>query len=115
MLVLLYVHQAQCISWHAGCCILLTMIRRRLSLQLALVMLLVALAPLAGAGILILNLIEKSITTQVQASQEQMATAAGSLVRDYLKTATTKLKSIAAMIRKDEDPLVQTKRLNTQI
>ena len=88
------------------------MIRRRLSLQLTLVMLLVALAPLAGAGLLILNLIEDSITTQVQASQEQMATAAGALVRDYLKTATTKLKSISAMLRKDEDPLVQTKRLN---
>ena len=88
-------------------------IRRRLSLQLTLVMLLVALAPLAGAGLLILNLIERSITTQVQASQEQMAIAAGALVRDYLKTAATKLKSISAMIRKDEDPSVQTKRLNT--
>jgi signal transduction histidine kinase len=88
-------------------------IRRRLSLQLALVMLLVALVPLAGAGLLILNLIEGSITTQVRASQERLATAAGALVRDHLKTATTKLKSIAAMIRKDEDPTVQTKRLNT--
>jgi signal transduction histidine kinase len=88
------------------------MIRRRLSLQLTLVMLVVALAPLAGAGILILSVIERSITTQVRASQEQMATAAGALVRDYLKTATTKLKSISAMIRKDEDPDAQTKRLN---
>lgn len=88
------------------------MIRRRLSLQLTLVMLLVALAPLAGAGLLILNLLERSITSQVRTSQEQMATAAGALVRDYLKTATTKLKSISAMIRKDEDPAVQTKRLN---
>ena len=88
------------------------MIRSRLSIQLALVMLLVALAPLAGAGILILTLIEQSVMTQVEASQEQMATAAGALVRDYLRTATTKLKSISAMIRKDEDPDVQTKRLN---
>jgi signal transduction histidine kinase len=89
------------------------MIRRRLSLQLTLVMLLVALAPLAGAGLLILNLLERSITSQVRTSQKQMATAAGALVRDYLKTATTKLKSIAAMIRKEEDPVVQTRRFNT--
>jgi signal transduction histidine kinase len=87
-------------------------IRRRLSLQLALVMLLVALVPLAGAGLLILNLIEGSITDQVRASQEQLATAAGALVRDHLKSATTKLKSISAMIRKDEDPQEQTRRLN---
>jgi signal transduction histidine kinase len=87
-------------------------IRRRLSLQLTLVMLLVALAPLVGAGLLILNLIEASITDQVRASQEQLATAAGALVRDHLKSATTKLKSISAMIRKDEDPKLQTQRLN---
>src|SRR6185295_7902715 len=87
-------------------------IRRRLSLQLTLVMLLVALVPLAGAGLLILNLIERSVTSQVEASQEQLAIAAGALVRDYLKTATGKLKSIAAMLRKDEDPQAQTKKLN---
>lgn len=87
-------------------------IRRRLSLQLTLVMLLVALAPLAGAGLLILNLIEASITNQARASQEQLAVAAGALVRDHLKTATRKLKSIAAMLRKDEDPQAQTRRLN---
>ncbi|MBI3854527.1 MAG: HAMP domain-containing histidine kinase [Planctomycetes bacterium] len=89
------------------------MIRRRLSLQLTLVMLVVALAPLVGAGFLVLHLIEGSITTQVRASQEQLATAAGALVRDHLKTATTKLKSIATMLKKDEDPQAQTKRLNT--
>jgi hypothetical protein len=91
------------------------MIRRRLSLQLTLVMLLVALAPLAGAGILILNLIEQSITTQVKAGQEQMASAAGALVRNYLNSATTKLKSISAMMRKDEDFPAQMDRLNAQI
>ena len=88
------------------------MIRRRLSLQLTLVMLLVALVPLAGAGLLILNLLEASATGQAKASQEQLAVAAGALVRDYLRSATTKLKSIAAVLRKDEDPGVQTRRLN---
>src|SRR3977135_1515106 len=90
-------------------------IRRRLSLQLTLVMLLVALVPLAGAGFLILNLIQRSLTSQVEASQEPRAFAAGALVRDYLKTATGKLKSISAMIRKGEDPIAQTMKLNAQI
>src|SRR5262245_15724215 len=113
MLVLLYVHRAQSISWHAGCCILLTMIRRRLSLQLALVMLLVALAPLAGAECVTLHLLRQSIAEQVQASQEELARASSALVRDYLKDATTKLKSIAQMIRPGEDTEPQSRRLNT--
>ena len=49
-------------------------IRRRLSLQLTLVMLLVALVPLAGAGYLTLSLIERSILDQVRANHEQMTT-----------------------------------------
>jgi signal transduction histidine kinase len=89
-------------------------IRRRLSVQLTLVMLLVALVPLAGAGILILNLIEASILKQVRASQEQRLNAASALIQNYLRSATTKLKSIAQMIRKGEDPIEQTKRFNSQ-
>jgi len=89
------------------------MLRRRLSFQLGLVMLLVAFVPLVGAGLLTLHLIERSITDQVRASQEQIALAAGALIRDYIKDAHTKLKSIAQMVRKDEDPQAQTKRLNT--
>src|SRR5262245_57921832 len=113
MLVLLYVDRGQSIRWHGACCILLTMIRRRLSLQLTLVMLLVALAPLAGAAFVTLHLLEQSIAEQVQASQEDLARASSALVRDYLKTATTKLKSIAQMIRPGEDTAAQSKRLNT--
>jgi signal transduction histidine kinase len=89
-------------------------IRRRLSLQLTLVMLLVALVPLAGAGILILNLIEASILNQVRASQEQRLVSGSALVQNYLRSATTKLKSIAQMIRKGEDPIEQTRKFNTQ-
>src|SRR5438552_9121184 len=89
------------------------MLRRRLSLQLGLVMLGVALVPLVGAGWITLGLIERSVTRQVKASQEQLADAAGGLVLDYIKTATTKLKSISQMIKKDEDPRAQTKRLNS--
>jgi signal transduction histidine kinase len=89
-------------------------IRRRLSVQLTLVMLLVALVPLAGAGILILNLIEASILNQVRASQEQRLIAGSALIQNYLRSATTKLKSIAQMIRKGEDPVEQTARFNAQ-
>ena len=89
------------------------MIRRRLSVQLTLVMLLVALAPLAGAGYVTLHLLEQSIAEQVQASQEELARASSALVRDYLKDATTKLKSIAQMIRPGEDTQAQSRRLNT--
>jgi signal transduction histidine kinase len=89
-------------------------IRRRLSVQLALVMLLVALVPLAGAGILILNLIEASILNQVRASQEQRLVSGSALVQNYLRSATTKLKSIAQMIRKGEDPMEQTRKFNAQ-
>ena len=89
------------------------MVRKRLSIQLALVLLLTALVPLAGVGWLTLHLIERSVTEQARTSHEQVANAAGALVRDYIKDATTKLKSIAHMIRKDEDPRNQTNRLNT--
>ncbi len=89
------------------------MFRRHLSIQLALVLLVAALVPLAGIGFLTLHLIERSLTEQVRTHHEQVATAAGALVRDYIKDATTKLKSIAQMVRKDEDPQAQTRRLNT--
>jgi signal transduction histidine kinase len=89
------------------------MVRKRLSIQLALVLLLTALVPLAGVGFLTLRLIERSVTEQVTKNHDQVATSAGALVRDYIKDATTKLKSIAQMIRKDEDPQEQTRRLNS--
>lgn len=88
-------------------------IRRRLSWQLTLVMLLVALAPLAGAALVTFHLLEQSIEEQVQASQEELARASSALVLDYLKDATTKLKSIAQMIRPGEDTAAQSRRLNT--
>lgn len=90
-------------------------IGRRLSLQLTLVMLLVALVPLGGAGFLILNLIERTLSEQIRSSQEQRLAAGSALIQNYLRTATTKLKSIAQMIRKGEDPVEQTKRLNVQM
>jgi hypothetical protein len=77
-----------------------------------LALVLVASLPLAGVGLLTFHLTKQSVLKQVQSNHAQLAAAAGSMVRNYLQTATTKLKSIAQMIRKDEDPRIQTTRLN---
>ncbi len=97
------------VAYNAG------VIRRHLSLQLALVMVLTALLPLAGVGFLVFHLIEKSITDQVEARQDQLARAAGALVRDYLKGATSKLKTIARLVERDKNPEEQSRRLNGQV
>jgi signal transduction histidine kinase len=89
------------------------MIRRKLSIQLALVMLAVALLPLLGAGLVTLQLLERSVRRQAQSARDQAAETAAALVRDYLKDATTKLSTIARLLRKEEDPKVQTRRLNS--
>lgn len=87
------------------------MIRKHLSLQLALVLLLVSLVPLVGVGLITLHLIERSITDQVRAHHERLATASAALVQDYLKDALTKLKSVGRMINPDADPQAETRRL----
>ena len=89
------------------------MIRRKLSIQLALVMLVVALLPLLGAGFLTVGLLERSVRKQAHSARAQAAETAGALVRDYLKDATTKLSTIGRLLRKEEDPKVQTRRLNS--
>ncbi len=89
-------------------------IRRHLSLQLALVLLLASIVPLAGAGLLTFHLIERSILEQVRASHEQLARASAALVRAYIQDAKTKLKNISRMIQPNEDPQLQTQRLNAQ-
>ena len=89
------------------------MIRKRLSLQLVLVLLTVSLVPLVGVGVVTLHLVEQSIEQQVRTSQEQVGAAASAMVRDFIERGTTKLKSIAHMIKPGEDPSLQTKRLNS--
>jgi signal transduction histidine kinase len=78
-----------------------------------LVLLTVSLLPLLGVGVLTFQLTRRSVLDQVQASHTQLASASASMVRNYVQSAITKLKSIAQMIRKEEDPRTQTKRLNT--
>jgi signal transduction histidine kinase len=90
-------------------------IRKRLSVQLALVLLGVSLVPLGGVALLTLHLIRKSMTEQVRTSQEQVARAAAALVRDYLNDATTKLKNIAQRIDPRKDPQAETEKLNAQV
>jgi signal transduction histidine kinase len=89
-------------------------IRRRLSLQLTLVMLLVALVPLAGAGYLTLGLIERSIREQVRSNHEQLARASGMLVSNYLREALTKLKTIAARVPLSNKQVEQALQLDRQ-
>ncbi len=89
------------------------MVRRKLSFQLALVMLIVALLPLLGAGLLTQHLLERSVKQQAEAARGQAAETAAALVRDYLKDAAAKLGSIARLLKKEEDPRAQTRRLNS--
>jgi signal transduction histidine kinase len=87
-------------------------IRKRLSVQLALVMLLVALVPLAGAAFLTFHLLERSVTGQVRSHHDQLARVSGAMVKNYVEAALNKLRNIGAVIRKDEDPREQARKLN---
>jgi signal transduction histidine kinase len=90
-------------------------IRKHLSVQLALVLLGVSLVPLAGVAFLTLHLIRRSMTDQVRTSQDQVARAAAALVRDYLNDATAKLKNIAQQVDPKKDPQAETAKLNAQV
>ena len=86
-----------------------------LSWQLGLVMLLVAVVPLAGAGYFTLGVLEQSITSQVQAHQEQLALAAGALVRNYIKEGQSRLKLIAGRIALSKNPEELARQLDGQM
>jgi signal transduction histidine kinase len=90
-------------------------IRRTLSLQLALAFLLASLLPLAGVAWLTLHLLERSLSEQARVAQEQIGRAAAALVRDFLNDATTKLKNIAQRIDPKKDPQAETAKLNAQV
>src|SRR5688572_3369357 len=90
-------------------------VRRKLSFQLALAFLLAALLPLAGVAWLTLHLLERSLSEQARAAQDQIGRAAAALVRDFLNDATTKLKNIAQRIDPTKDPQAETAKLNAQV
>ncbi len=90
-------------------------VRRKLSFQLALAFLLAALLPLGAVAILTLHLLERSLSEQARAAQNQLGRAAAALVRDYLGDATVKLKNIAQRIDPAKNPQVETASLNAQV
>ena len=91
------------------------MVRKHLSAQLALGLLLVSLVPLAGTAILTLHLMERYHLERLQTHHDQLAVAASALVRDYIQDGQTKLKSIGQMIRPVEDPQAQSRKLNSLV
>ena len=86
-----------------------------LSWQLAVVMLLVALVPLAAAGFLTLNLLEQSAREQVAAHQQQLAHAAAAMVRNYIREGQTRLKLIGTRLPKGKDPAEIGRQLDRQM
>jgi signal transduction histidine kinase len=86
-----------------------------LSWQLGLVMLLVAVVPLAGAGFFTLTLLERSVSSQIRSHQEQLALAAGALVRTYIKEGQTRLKLIASRIAESKNPEELARQLDGQM
>jgi signal transduction histidine kinase len=86
-----------------------------LSWQLGLVMLLVAVVPLAGAGYFTLGVLEQSITSQIRTRQEELALAAGALVRNYIKEGQTRLKLISSRIVLSKNPEELARQLDQQM
>jgi len=78
-------------------------------------MLLVALVPLAAAGILTLDLLEHSAREQVQGHQQQLGQAAAAMVRNYIREGQTRLKLIAGRLPKGKDPAELGKQLDLAI
>jgi signal transduction histidine kinase len=88
---------------------------KSLSWQLAVAMLLVALVPLAAAGLLTLNLLESSARDQVQTHQQQLGQAAAAMVRNYVREGQTRLRLIATRLPKGKDPAAIGRQLDQQM
>lgn len=88
---------------------------KSLSRQFAVVMLLVALLPLAAAGYLTLALLTESAESQVQAHQLQLAQAAASMVRNYVREGQNRLRLIAGRLPRGKDPAVLGHQLDLQM
>ena len=91
------------------------MIRKHLSVQLALGLLLVSLLPLVGAGFLTLQLMERSITDQVRSNHDQLTIAAAALVRDHIQDGLNKLQNISKKLAQVKDPQGEFQLLNAQV
>lgn len=74
------------------------MIRRRLSLQLFLVLLLASGLPLAGAAALSLHQTRVQIDEQIARDHARLATSAATLISSYLDTAAAKIEAISKLL-----------------
>ncbi|HLY09177.1 MAG TPA: HAMP domain-containing sensor histidine kinase [Planctomycetota bacterium] len=90
-------------------------VSKSLSWQLAVVMLLVALVPLAAAGYLTLDLLERSARDQVAVHQVQIAQAGAAMVRHYIREGQTRLKLIATRLPQGKDPDEIGRQLDRQM
>ncbi|MBV8881806.1 MAG: HAMP domain-containing histidine kinase [Planctomycetaceae bacterium] len=91
------------------------MVAKPLSWQLAFVMLLVALVPLAAAGLLTLALLERSARDQAMAHQSQLGQAAAAMVRNYIREGQNRLKLIATRLPKGKAPAEIGRQLDQQM
>jgi signal transduction histidine kinase len=90
-------------------------VRKSLSWQLAIAMLLVALVPLAGVGYFTLDLLERSVVSQVLTDQAQLAQAAAAMVRQTIKDGQNRLKLIAARLAQSKNPEELARQLDRQM
>jgi len=74
------------------------MIRRRLSLQLFLVLLLASGLPLAGAAALSLHQTRIQIEDQIERDHRRLATSASTLISSYLNNASAKIEAISKLL-----------------
>jgi signal transduction histidine kinase len=92
-----------------------TVVLKRLSWQLAFVMLVVALVPLAVAGFLTLSLLVQSAWDQAIAHQRQLGEAAAALVRNHIREGQNRLRLIATRLPKGKDPAEIGRQLDRQM
>lgn len=71
---------------------------RRLTVQLSLALLVASVAPIAGAALVVSELIERTLENEARATQEALLAASGSLVRGHVQGAESKLATIARII-----------------
>jgi signal transduction histidine kinase len=90
-------------------------VSKSLSWQLAFAMLLVALVPLAAAGLLTLALLGNSAREQVMSHQSQLGNAAATMVRNYVKEGQNRLKLIATRLPKGKDSAEIGRQLDRQM
>ncbi|MBI5369088.1 MAG: hypothetical protein HZA54_18780, partial [Planctomycetes bacterium] len=76
---------------------LLSFARRRIGAQIALALVLVSIVPLLGVGLLILGLIESSLSRQVQGVHDSLLDASSTLLDEYLRNSRDKLTALAGV------------------